>query len=130
MRWGTLSLGDLAVATRVAGPTLVAGPGAVRAGMALAAAAAIVGEAQAGGFRSRGWGGRAADALVASTLAPLFVVGGPADEVVTDAVVWAAATVAATAVILLLGRRPTGFVPRWVPAVAAAAGVAASIGAS
>lgn len=129
MRWGTLGLGDLEVATRVAGPTVLAGPPVVRAGMIASLVACLVAESQAEGLFARAWGERGAAAIVAASLGPLFVVPGPTWPVGTDALSWAGMGVAATTVVLF-GRRLFAPVPRWTAPVVAAAGVAAALAAS
>ncbi|MCI0346537.1 MAG: hypothetical protein L0221_14000 [Chloroflexi bacterium] len=127
LRWGTLSLGDIAVATRLGGPTVVAGPLLVRAGMIAALVGAVAGEADAGGFAARAWGERAAAAAAVVALVPLFVVRGPGDPRTDLVLVWAAAAASITAVVVVLGplaRR----VPAWVGPAITATGVILAVG--
>ncbi|MEX2395206.1 MAG: hypothetical protein WD826_12090, partial [Actinomycetota bacterium] len=62
MRWGTLSLADVAVATHLVGPSMSAGPVLVRAGLITALGAAVVGEWRAARWETRNWGERLAAA--------------------------------------------------------------------
>jgi hypothetical protein len=126
LRWGTLGLGDVEVATRLAGPSLVAGPVTVRIGMSLALLAAIVGEGHVDGFTARTWGERAAAAAVVASLAPLFVVRGPTDPGDLNTVWWILTSVGVTAVVLG-GRTVVTRIPRWAPSLVAAGGAAAAV---
>jgi hypothetical protein len=128
MRWGTLSLGDVAVATRLGGPTVATGPLLVRAGMIAALVAALAGEMHSGGFATATWGERAAAAGAVVVLVPLFVVRGPGDPR-TMALTWLGSAAALTCVVVVL--RPLARrMPAWVPSAVAVTGVilAASAG--
>lgn len=122
LRWGTLGLGDVAVATRLNGPTVASGPLLVRIGMCAALAGAIAGEVRADGFASRTWGERAAAAAALAALVPLFVVRGPGDPHGLLPLLWAIAAVVGTVAVLLL--KPfVALVPPWAPVAVAGAGV-------
>jgi len=126
MRWGTLGLGDVEVATRLAGPTLAAGPLSVRIGMSAALLAAIVGESHVDGFAARTWGERAAAAVAVASLAPLFVVQGPTDPGDLNTVWWVLTSAGITA-LALLGRTVATHIPGWAPSVVAVGGAAAAV---
>jgi hypothetical protein len=122
LRWGTLSVGDIAVATRLGGPTILAGPLLVRAGMIAALAAALAGEMQGDGFTTRTWGERAAAAGAIVVVVPLFVARGPGDPTTSLPLIWALVSVALTSVVVVL--RPIARrVPGWLPPAVASAGV-------
>jgi hypothetical protein len=127
LRWGTLSLGDVAVATRLGGPTIATGPLLVRAGMVAALVGAIAGEMQVGGFTTRTWGERAAGAAAVVVLVPLFVVRGPADPRTSLTLIWIASAAAITCIVLV-GRSAADRSPVWVaPAVAVGGIVLAAV---
>ena len=115
-RWGTLGLGDVAVATRLSGPTVFSGPVLVQAAMIAALAGAVLDEARGQGPASRTWGEHAASAGAIVALAALFLVRGPDDPRTTLPVLWCASAAALTAVILLLRPAVVG-VPAWVAPV-------------
>jgi hypothetical protein len=122
VRWGTLSLGDVAVATRLNGPTLTSGTLLVRIGMMAALAGALAGEMRSGGFSSRTWGERAAAAAAILALIPLFIVRGPGDPQSMAPVLWGVSAAVGTALVVFL--RPVSTrLPSWGPVVLAAAGV-------
>ena len=121
LRWGTLSLGDVGVATRVLGPTLTSGTYATRAGMAMAIAGAVLSEARVGGFLARTWGERAAASAAVAALAPLFVATGASGSVWGTAVPWAASAAVFTAGVVLLHRVALR-IPAFVPIVVTSAG--------
>jgi hypothetical protein len=121
-RWGTIGLGDVAVATRLGGPTITAGPVLVRAGMLAALVGAVIDEARGGGLLSRAWGERAAAAGAIVALAALFLVRGPADPRTTLPVLWGASSAALTMLVLVL--RPAALrLPAWAAPSVAFAGV-------
>jgi hypothetical protein len=126
LRWGTISLGDVEVATRLAGPTLQTGAFALRIGMAVAFGAALIDEARIAGLRSdsRAEQGAAIVALVA--LVALFGVAGPQEPFATALGRWAAGTALLVAVVLGAGRA-MGRVPAWVPTIPAVAGLVVSV---
>jgi hypothetical protein len=112
-RWGTLGLGDVAVATRLGGPTITAGPALVRAGLIAALAAAVLDEARGHARTSETWSERAAAAAALVGLAAMFLVRGPGDPRTLLPVFWGAAAVSLSVVVLLL--RPLVIrVPAWV----------------
>ena len=121
LRWGTTSLGDVAVATRLAGPTVAAGPLVVRVGMIAALVGAVLDEARAGALRGPGWNERAAAGISVAALVALFVVRGPGDPATELPVLWAALAVVGTTLVLQLHRvlRP---MPPVVPVAVVAAG--------
>lgn len=125
MRWGTLGLGDVAVATRLGGPTIVTGPFLVRAGMLAALAGAILGEIRVGGLHARTWGERGASAASIIALSALFLVPGPADPRSSVALLWATATVLLT--IVIVGGARVLRAPGWLPSAIAAAGVVLAV---
>jgi hypothetical protein len=129
LRWGTFGLGDLEVATRLVDSTIAAGTTPVRVGMTAALVGALIGEAHVGGFRARPWGERAASAIAAAALVPIYIAPGPIDAT-WPAIAWRApAAVAATAAILVL--HPVApRIPRVVPAALTAAGVLLALVAS
>jgi hypothetical protein len=127
-RWGTIGLGDVAVATRLAGPSVAAGPIVVRSGMLVALVGALVGEARVGAFDVRTWGerGAAVGAMVALVL--LFVVRGPGDPRTALPVLWFAFAAAFTVAAMVL--RPVVVrLPSWVAPALAGVGVAVSVAA-
>lgn len=128
-RWGTLTLGDLEVATRLVGPTITSGPLAVRCGMAAALLGALAGEAQVAGFRARTWGERAAGAVAIAVLPPLFVATGPADPAWQEALRWALPAAAGTAAVLLAYPYASRL-PGIAPIATTAAGVSVALVAS
>jgi hypothetical protein len=131
LRWGTQSLGDLEVATRVAGASLVAGTPLVRAGLGVAFAAALLEEAGGDGLVGGSWAPRAASLIALAALVPSFCVRGPLGGVAADVSWWAAGAVVLTGAVLLARRLVRmASPPAWVPAVAAAAGVALAVGSS
>ncbi len=116
MRWGTLGLGDVQVATHLVGAPVVAGSVAVRAGLVVALIAALAAEAAADGLRS-GTVPAVASAVVALVaLVPLFCVPG------ASYVLWLVVAALLAAVVLALARYARA-VPRWAPIVTAAVGV-------
>ena len=122
LRWGSLSLGDIAVATRLGGPTVVTGPLLVRAGMIVALVGALAGEMHAGGFTTQTWGERAAAAGAVVVLVPLFIVPGPGDPRTGLSLIWVAAAVALTCAVVAL--RPVALrLPAWVALALAVVGV-------
>lgn len=126
LRWGTLGLGDVAVATRLAGPTIVAGPLLVRAGMIAALVGAVLGEIDVGGLSVRAWGERVASSASVVALVALFLVRGPTDPRTSVALLWAAAAVVLT-VVVVGGRSIRIAVPRWLPPAVAAGGVVLAV---
>jgi hypothetical protein len=122
LRWGTTSLGEVTVATRVAGPTILAGPALVRIGVVIALAGAILDETNARGLREGLWIHRAAAGIAIAALVPLFVVRGPADPRSALPLLWGGAAAAAALAVLLvsvLRRR----LPTAVPILLSSAGV-------
>jgi hypothetical protein len=101
-------------------------------------AAAIAGEAQGAGLRSRAWGERAAAMGALACLVPLYLADAPANApangpanipggaIGATAVLSVAAAAALTAVVLFARTWLAG-VPRWAPDVAAGIGVAAAL---
>jgi hypothetical protein len=126
LRWGTVNLADIAVATRLAGPTVVSGSIMVKAGMATALVGALIGEAQATGFGARTWAERLASAGAIAALVPLFLVRGAADPHRLAIVWWGVLPAVGTASVLLVrpALRP---VPAWVPTAVTTAGVALAV---
>jgi hypothetical protein len=123
LRWGTLSLGDVQVATRLAGPTLLAGPLIVRGGMVAALVAAIVGECRAARFETRNWGERGAAAAALTVLVPLFVLGAPTAPLSLATLWWIAPIALGTLAILMV--RPLAVrLPGWMAPALAAVGIA------
>lgn len=100
IRWGTLGLADLEVATRLAGTTLTAGPPVVRIGMGLAFAAALAGEVAAAGTRSPVPVVRIAGLTAIVALVPLFVLPGPDRPLGAQGLWWGLAAAAVTAFVL------------------------------
>jgi hypothetical protein len=123
LRWGTFSIGDIEVATRLFGPTVVSGSFAVRVGMGVALSAAVLGECRTRGFRATSWSARAAAAAAVLVLVPVFVVGGTRpEEPIAASFKWAAGAVTVAVALVVLepvARR----LPSWFPSVAAAVGV-------
>lgn len=129
VRWGTLSLGDVAVATRIAGPTVVSGSFPVRTGVIVAVGAALLGETQTGGLRATAWGERAAAAAAVVALVSLFFVRGPGDPVSPETILWVAASIAVTLVVVL-AKPVADRVPAWIAPLVALVGAAlAALGA-
>lgn len=122
MRWGTFSLGDVGVSTRLAGPTLLSGTAPVRIAMAAALAGALLDEARIDGLRSGSRADQAAAILASVALVGLFLAGGPLEPFVEAVGGWAAAA-AIVAVVTLLARGLANRVPAWVPAILAIAGL-------
>jgi hypothetical protein len=123
LRWGTLGMADVAVATRLNGPTVTSGPLLVRVGMIAALAGALAGEGALDSFATRTWGERAAAAAALVALIPLFVVRGPGDPHGLLPLAWGLAAVAGTTAVLRL-RPVVALVPAWGPVALAGAGVA------
>jgi hypothetical protein len=119
MRWGTLGLGDVEVATRLLGPSLLSGPLAVRLGLAVAFLAALVAEAQIDGLRARSVPQQTAALIALVALVPLFCVRGGTSLAIVR---WIVAGGLLSAVVLFAPRY-TRLVPRWVPPAVGAAGV-------
>ena len=102
LRWGSLDVGDLQVATRLIAPTVAAGGLATRAGMVLALAGALIGEARVDGLRARTFGERAAAMIALTALVALFCVEGPARSGVVAFGWWGLAGVVVTALVVAL----------------------------
>lgn len=122
LRWGTTSLGDIAVATRLTAPTIASGPVAVRIGMVAALVGAALDEAQGRGMRTGAWSERTAAAVALTALVPLFFARGPGDPRTALPLVWGGVASALTIGMLQFGglaRR----VPRLAAVVLASAGV-------
>ncbi len=119
MRWGTLGLGDVEVATRLLGPSALSGPLAVRIGLVAALLAALASEALLGGLRARSIPELAAAVAALVTLVPLFCVRGGSTAAAPQ---WLVAS-AVLAAVVLYAERYVRVVPRWVPPVIGAAGV-------
>jgi hypothetical protein len=122
-RWGSFDLADLAVATRLTGPTLVAGPSVMRVAMAGAALAAVVDEARVDGWHARTWGERGAAAIATTALVPLFAAGGGVGPLGTSPLVWAVVPAVVTAMVVL-GPALARHLPAWAPTSLAAAALA------
>ncbi len=135
LRWGTLALTDLEVATRVAGPSLLAGTPAVRLGLWLALAGALIDEARSGdgqGLLARTWAPRAAGLLALVALVPTYLVRGAAgngSSPAETALWWVCAAAALTAAALLV-RPLAARAPSWAAPIVAAVGIALTLGAS
>lgn len=125
VRWGTLGVGDVQVATRLVAPTVLAGSTPVRIVSAVALAAAIVDEARQGGLRSPGVGERAAGAVALAALVPLFLAPGSGSLVALGW--WGAAAAVAGAAVLMMHPLATRLPPWPIAAVAGAAVVALGI---
>jgi hypothetical protein len=121
LRWGSLGLGDIEVATRLFGPTVASGGPAVRVGMVVALSAALVDEARSAGLEAEFWVERAAAVAALVALVPAFLVSGPG-RLASSAVAWVAATVGAVLVVRF-ARPVARSVPAWLLWTAAAAGV-------
>jgi hypothetical protein len=122
MRWGTLSLGDVEVSTRLAGPTLLSGTSPVRASMAIALAGALLDEARIDGLRSGSRAEQVAAALASIALVALFLTGGPLEPFIEAVGGWATAAVI-VALVTLFASRIAKRIPAWVPLVLGAAGL-------
>jgi hypothetical protein len=128
-RWGTLGAGDVAVATRLGGPTVIAGPATVRVGMVVALAGAVMDEARLGGFETRTWGERAAAAAAVVALVALYLVRGPNDPQTTLPVFWGVGAATLTALVLTL-HPLAARLPAWTAPTLAFAGVAVAVSAA
>ena len=127
-RWGTLGLGDVAVATRLGGPTVVTGPVVVRAGMIVALAGAVIDEARLGGLDARTWGERAAAAGAVVALVALYLVRGPNDPQTALPLFWGVG--AATLTVFVLVLHPVAVrLPAWIAPSLAMAGVVVAVSA-
>ncbi len=126
MRWGSFSLGDVEVSTRLAGPTLLSGTSPVRAAMAIALAGALLDEARIDGLRSGSRAEQAAAVLASVALVGLFLAGGPLEPFIEAAGGWAAAA-AIVAVVTLLAGGIAKRIPAWTPFVLAAAGLVGGV---
>lgn len=102
LRWGTLSLADVEVATRLSGPTVAAGSLGVRSGMAVALIGALIGESQLDDLRSASWVRRLAAGAAIVGLVAVFVAPGPSDPLTTRTLIWGGGAAAAAAVVLAL----------------------------
>ncbi len=122
LRWGTLSLGDVEVATRLTGPTLLSGTTPVRIAMAAAFVGAVMDEARIDGLRDPSRAGQAAAVTALVGLAGLFFTGGPQAPFTEALGGWAAAAAIVGAVVLLTAKL-TRRMPAWVPVVVALAGL-------
>jgi hypothetical protein len=122
MRWGTLSLGDVEVSTRLAGPTVLSGTAPVQVALAVALAGALMDEARIDGLRSRSRSEQAAGILALVALVALFLAGGPL-EPFAEAVGGWATTAAIVAVVTMFAGRIAKHIPAWVPVMLAAAGL-------
>ena len=129
-RWGTLSLSDVETAARVFGPAGAAGSPLVHAGMAAALAGAVLSEARIDGLRSSAWATRTASFVAILAMVGLAAGPGPGRTSLNGSLAWwAGAGVAGVALTLALSRTARRL-PAWVPPLAAAAGIAASLIAS
>lgn len=126
LRWGTTSLGDVAVATRLSGPTVAAGPFVVRAGMIAALLGAVLDEIRGGGLRAEAWDQRAAAGISLVALVALYLVRGPADPSSSLPVLWGGLAAAGAAVALQVHPvvRP---MPALVPVALVAGGITLAV---
>lgn len=124
MRWGTLTLGDVAVATRLAGPSALSGTAPMRAAMAAAILGAVLDEARVNGLRAGSRAEQAAAVVALVALVGVFLAGGPQEPFFEAAGGWAASAALVAALTLLAGRFATR-VPAWFPVVLASGGLIA-----
>ncbi len=137
LRWGTTSLGDLAVATRLNGPTLVSGSAVVRAGMLVALVGAAVGEARVAGLHSRATSERTAAAIAIVTVVAVFGLAGPGEPasllswrpLLFGPLWWCVGAFMGAALVVVL-RRFAVWIPSWVPVACSVAGIASAAMAS
>ncbi len=126
MRWGTLSVGDVEVSTRLAGPTLLSGTSPVQAAMAIALAGALLDEARIDGLRSGSRAEQAAAVLASVALVGLFLTGGPLEPFIEAVGGWATAA-AIVAVCTLFTSKIAKRIPAWAPLAIAAAGLVGGV---